>query len=88
MDDIHEYRFSFTRKLVRWIQRESGWLKGNIDSASKGNPRPTSIVFCIRYWFGDLVIAKGSRIKYTTSLVAEAKTIRECLQLCTTNLIL
>lgn len=38
---------------------EIGWLKGNIDGASKGNPRPSSIIFCIRNHGGDLVVAKG-----------------------------
>ncbi|KAH0746169.1 hypothetical protein KY285_007826 [Solanum tuberosum] len=59
-----------------------GWLKCNTDSASRGNPGPSSVAFCVRNHDGNLVGAKGLQIADTSNLVAEAKAICEGLQYC------
>lgn len=45
VDELHRYSNSYTFMLVKWIPLESGWLKGNTDGASEGNPGPSSIAF-------------------------------------------
>ncbi|KAH0712259.1 hypothetical protein KY289_008218 [Solanum tuberosum] len=69
-------------KVVRWIPPPVGWLKCNTDSASRGNPGPSSVAFCVRNHDGNLVGAKGLQIADTSNLVAEAKAICEGLQYC------
>ncbi|KAH0669403.1 hypothetical protein KY285_023565 [Solanum tuberosum] len=54
--------------------------KCNKDGASRGNPAPSSIGFCVRNSFGDIVGAKGLRIQDTTNLVDDAITLKEGLQ--------
>lgn len=73
--------------MISWSPPQSGWLKGNTDGASKENPGPSSIAFCMRDEHGNLVVAQEIKIKNITSLEAEALAIRECLKYCSTNFI-
>ncbi|KAH0698915.1 hypothetical protein KY284_013130 [Solanum tuberosum] len=74
---LDAFRPRFVYKWVKWHPPPSGWLKCNTDGASRGNPRPSVVAFCIINHEGELVIAKGVRILDSTNLVAEAITIRE-----------
>lgn len=58
------------------------WLKCNTVGASKGNLNPSATIFCIRNYIRDLIVEKGVRMEDTTSLVAEARAIKECLMFC------
>lgn len=55
--ELQSCRVSSSYKIVRWIPLETGWLKVNTNGASKGNPCPSSIAFCIRDQNGYLVVA-------------------------------
>lgn len=46
-----------------------GDFKCNSDSASKGNPRPSSGVFCVRDDLGNVVYAERRRFGDKTNLV-------------------
>ncbi|KAH0672976.1 hypothetical protein KY290_025255 [Solanum tuberosum] len=69
-------------RIVRWEPSPPNLLKCNTDGESKGNPGPSSAVFCIRDHSGNLVVAKGYRIQDATNIVAEARAIRESLSYC------
>jgi len=77
---LEKYRPVFHSKVVRWIPPPVGWLKCNTDGASRGNPGPSSVAFCVRNHDGNLVGAKDLQIPDTSNLVAEAKAICEGLQ--------
>lgn len=85
VDELQEIRSHTSFKLIRWNPPKDGWFKGNSDGASKENPGPSSIAFCIRNNKGELMVAKGQRIHNTTSLEAKALAIRECMQYCSDN---
>ncbi|KAH0756408.1 hypothetical protein KY290_026678 [Solanum tuberosum] len=57
------FRPCFETKCVRWYPPDEGWWKVNIDGASKANLRPSAATFCIRDNNGDLVCAKGMKIR-------------------------
>lgn len=57
-----------------------GWLKVNINGASRGNPGRSSICFCMRNEFGDFVYACGKEIPENTNTMAEALAILEALR--------
>lgn len=82
VDDLQAYNSITTVKIVKWSPPDQGWFKGNTDGASRGNPSPSSFVFCIRDHEGNMVVAKGSSIHDTTYLVAEATAIKECSRFC------
>ncbi|XP_075098658.1 uncharacterized protein LOC142175552 [Nicotiana tabacum] len=77
---------NFTPKLkvtkVMWEFPSAGWLKVNMDGASRGNPGRSSIGFCIRNENGDIVKSVGKEIEETTNTVAEVKAIVEALRFC------
>lgn len=85
VDKLQSVRVFYSFKLIKWIPPDNGWRKGNTDCASKGNQGLSSFAFYIRDEYRDLVVAKGSRIKDTTSLEVEAIAIRECLNYCRLN---
>lgn len=85
VDALQEYKPSYQIKVVRWRPSLHEWMKGNTDGASRGNPGPSLCAFCIRNSEGNLIIAKGSRIHDTISIVAEAIAIKECLRFCRDN---
>ncbi|XP_060212032.1 uncharacterized protein LOC132639607 [Lycium barbarum] len=43
-------------RIVKWDFPKPGWYKCNSDGASRGNPRPSSMAFCIRNAVGDLYL--------------------------------
>ncbi|XP_075092121.1 uncharacterized protein LOC142172413 [Nicotiana tabacum] len=59
-----------------------GWYKCNTDGASKGNPGPSSLGFCVRDDEGDVVYARAVDLGVTTNVVAEAKAILQGLEYC------
>ncbi|KAK4716576.1 hypothetical protein R3W88_014914 [Solanum pinnatisectum] len=59
--------------------------EGTQCGAFRGNPGPRAAAFCVRNYEGDLVGAKGVKLAESTSLVAEAMTIKEELQYCWEN---
>ncbi|XP_075083805.1 uncharacterized protein LOC142167791 [Nicotiana tabacum] len=59
-----------------------GWYKCNTDGASKGNPGPSSLGFCVRYDEGDVVHDRTVDLGVTTNVVAEAKAILQRLEYC------
>lgn len=85
MDALQAYKDTFQTIIVRWFPPQNPWLKGNTDGSSRGNSGPSSIAFGIRDVDENLVVAKGSTIPDTTSLVAEVIAIRECLLYCREN---
>ncbi|XP_070054663.1 uncharacterized protein [Nicotiana tomentosiformis] len=67
---------------VTWQLPCHGWYKCNIDEASKGNPGPSSLGFCVRDDEGDVVYARAVDLGVTTNVVAEAKAILQGLEYC------
>ncbi|XP_075107108.1 uncharacterized protein LOC142180085 [Nicotiana tabacum] len=67
---------------VTWQLPCHGWYKCNTDGASKGNPRPSSLGFCVRDDEGDVVYARAVDLGVTTNVVAEAKAILQGLEYC------
>ncbi|XP_019256312.1 PREDICTED: uncharacterized protein LOC109234702 [Nicotiana attenuata] len=57
-----------------------GLYKCNTDGASKGNPGPSSLGFCVRNDKGDVVSARAVDLGVTTNVVAEAKAILQGLE--------
>lgn len=55
----------------------SGWLKCNIDGASRGNPGAIPIKFCVRDSSCDFVGARGLRIYETTNILVVAMALRK-----------
>lgn len=48
VDVLQSYRSSYSFKEVKWMPPETGWVKGNTDGASKGNPRLSSTSFVLQ----------------------------------------
>ncbi|XP_070041628.1 uncharacterized protein [Nicotiana tomentosiformis] len=59
-----------------------GWYKCNTDGASKGNPGPSSLGFCMRDDEGDVVYARVVDLGVKTNVVDEAKAILQGLEYC------
>lgn len=85
VDALQDYMPYYQIKIFRWRPLPHDWMKGNTDGASRGNLGLSSCAFYIRNSKGNLIVAKGSRIHDTTSIVAEAMAIRECLRFCRDN---
>ncbi|XP_075095364.1 uncharacterized protein LOC142173644 [Nicotiana tabacum] len=64
---------------VTWQLPFHGCYKCNIDGASKGNPRPSFLGFCVRDDEGDVVYARAVDLGVTTNVVADAKAILQGL---------
>lgn len=45
---LERYRPKLKIRIVRWFPPPAEWVKCNTDVASRGNPGPSSIAFCIR----------------------------------------
>ncbi|XP_070045233.1 uncharacterized protein [Nicotiana tomentosiformis] len=73
-----------TRKFTWQLPRER-WYKCNTGGASKGNPGPSSLGFCVRDDAGDLIYARSVNLDETTNVVAEAKAILQGLEYCYAN---
>ncbi|XP_019237121.1 PREDICTED: uncharacterized protein LOC109217336 [Nicotiana attenuata] len=67
---------------VTWQLSFHGWYKCNIDGASKGNPGPSSLGFCMRNDEDDVVYARALDLEVTTNVVVEAKAILQGLEYC------
>lgn len=62
-----------------------GTYKYNCDDASKQNPRPSAIGFCIRDDSGNLKYAETKRISDGHNIIAKAKAIKAGLEYCISN---
>ncbi|XP_059306402.1 uncharacterized protein LOC132057820 [Lycium ferocissimum] len=82
---IETYRPYIVSKIVRWNLPMPSWFNCNSDGASRGNPGPSSVAFCIRDSEGDLVHTAARRISYESNLVAEAMALQEGIKYCVTN---
>lgn len=71
MVELEQYNPRISSTVVRWFTPPEGWLKCNTDGASRGNPSPSAIAFCIRNKEGNLLVAKGVKIGETTNLAAK-----------------
>ncbi|XP_016482344.1 uncharacterized protein LOC107803221 [Nicotiana tabacum] len=67
---------------VVWEIPEEGWIKVNTDDASRGNPGRSTIGFCVRDEYEDIVFAEGKEINEATNTEAEAVAIVEALKFC------
>nr|XP_009790799.1 PREDICTED: uncharacterized protein LOC104238200 [Nicotiana sylvestris] len=83
LNKMENYRPILKFNKVTWEFPLAGWIKINIDGASRQNPGRSSIGYCIRNDKGDLVYAVGKEIKETTNTQAEARAILEALRYCT-----
>ncbi|XP_070034166.1 uncharacterized protein [Nicotiana tomentosiformis] len=73
----------FTNMVIHKVNRTLHQLaRCNTDGASKGNPIPSSLGFCVRNNVGDLVYARAVDLGVTTNIVAEAKAILQWLVYC------
>nr|XP_018623243.1 14.7 kDa ribonuclease H-like protein [Nicotiana tomentosiformis] len=79
------YKPILITKRVNWQPPHAGWYKCNTNGASKGNPGPSSIGFCVRDEAGDLVYAKSVDIGVITNVVTEAQAILQGLEYCVTH---
>nr|XP_016513320.1 PREDICTED: uncharacterized protein LOC107830307 [Nicotiana tabacum] len=70
---------------VLWEFPMEGWIKVNIDGASRRNPGRSSIGFCVRDEVGDLRYTLGMEIAEGSNTEAEAVAIVEALKLCKTQ---
>nr|XP_016439059.1 PREDICTED: 14.7 kDa ribonuclease H-like protein [Nicotiana tabacum] len=67
---------------VMWECPSPGWVKVNIDGASRGNPGRSSIEFVLRNEDGDIIYACGKEIQEGTNYEAEARAMLEALRYC------
>lgn len=70
---------------ITWSKPSVGWLKCNTDGASRGNPGPSSVAFCIRISEENLIYAKMKQIGYNTNIYAEALAMKEGIEYCRNN---
>ncbi|XP_059284804.1 uncharacterized protein LOC132038098 [Lycium ferocissimum] len=82
IDYFEQFRPSLKCTIVTWRVPASGWYKCNSDGASRGNPGPSSVAFCIRDDNGDLVYAAAQKIADGNNLVAEAVAIKQGIKYC------
>ncbi|KAF3659724.1 hypothetical protein FXO37_13850 [Capsicum annuum] len=82
MDELQLFRAITSFSMIYWKPLEVGWFIEYTDGASKGNPDPNSIAFCIRDRHGDLLVAQGNRVRDTTSMETEVMAIKACLTYC------
>ncbi|XP_060183099.1 uncharacterized protein LOC132613057 [Lycium barbarum] len=82
--DIIDYFEKFRPVLkcitVKWELPAKGWFKCNSDGASRENPGPNVMAFCVRNDHGDLVYAAGQQIAYGNNLIAEVIAIRQGIE--------
>lgn len=57
-------------------------MKCNTDGVSRGNPRSSAYVFCLRNSHGDLIYAAAENIRITTNVEAELRAILEAIKYC------
>ncbi len=70
----------FECKIIRWERPPNNVMNCNTDDgASKENPEPRLLAFCIRGHNRNLMVAKGFNIQDSTNLMEEARVMRENL---------
>ncbi|XP_019262475.1 PREDICTED: uncharacterized protein LOC109240305 [Nicotiana attenuata] len=74
------YKPVIITRRVTWQLPFQGWYKCNIDGASRGNPGPSSLGFCVRNDEGDLIYAREVDLGETTNVAAEARAIVQGLE--------
>ncbi|XP_060210708.1 F-box protein At3g07870-like [Lycium barbarum] len=82
IDYFEQFRPILKCITVTWRLPARGWYKYNSDGASKENPGPSSVAFCIRNDNGDLVYATAQKIADGNNLVAEAVSIKQGVEYC------
>ncbi|XP_075083488.1 uncharacterized protein LOC142167230 [Nicotiana tabacum] len=65
------YKLILITRRVTWQLPHYGWYKCNTDGASKENPGPSSLGFCVRNDEGNLVYAREVDLGVTTNVVIE-----------------
>ncbi|XP_059295610.1 uncharacterized protein LOC132048947 [Lycium ferocissimum] len=70
------YKPRIVSKIVKWEFPMPRWFKCNSDGASRGNPGPSSVAFCMRNAVGDLQFAESRRISDGSKLLAEAMALQ------------
>lgn len=73
---LEDYTPSVCCKVAYWKPPFSGFYKCNSDGAFRGNPSPSSSVFCIRNEEGVFLYAESIRLEDGTNLVAETIALR------------
>ncbi|XP_019225001.1 PREDICTED: uncharacterized protein LOC109206620 [Nicotiana attenuata] len=76
------YKPVIITRRITWQLPFQGWYKCNTDGASRGNPGPSSLGFCVRNDEGDLIYARAVDLGETTNVVAEARAIVQGLEYC------
>nr|XP_016451168.1 PREDICTED: ribonuclease H-like [Nicotiana tabacum] len=79
---MEQYTPRLKYEKVLWEFPPRGWIKVNTDGACRGNPRRSSIGFCIRDKVGDLIYAKGREISEGTNNESKTVAIVEALKMC------
>lgn len=64
-------------KIIKenWKFPEDGWIKYNIDGASRGNSDIYSYAFCLRGGHSDLMYSQGAKLEDSSNIEAEAYVI-------------
>ncbi|PHT26311.1 hypothetical protein T459_35736 [Capsicum annuum] len=58
--------------MVQWDNPDEGWVRCNMDGASKVKPRMSSYEFCIRDSKGNLIDGKAHNIGFNNNMEAES----------------
>uniref|UniRef100_A0A1U7XZ22 Uncharacterized protein LOC104241643 n=1 Tax=Nicotiana sylvestris TaxID=4096 RepID=A0A1U7XZ22_NICSY len=82
---LEQYTPKLNYTKVLWELPSQGWIKVNIDGASRGNPGRSSVGFVLRNEEGNVVYACGKEIQEGSNSVAEARAILEALKYCVGN---
>ncbi|XP_060216354.1 uncharacterized protein LOC132643852 [Lycium barbarum] len=79
---LHAYSPKLKVIQVCWKPPDNGWIKCNIDGASRGNPGRSSWSFCVRNSDGDLIYAQAKEMKdgHFSNTHAEVEAILQALR--------
>ncbi|KAL0444924.1 UNVERIFIED_CONTAM: putative ribonuclease H protein [Sesamum latifolium] len=69
--------------IVYWKKTNVGWVKLNIDRASRGNPGTSGAGGIVRNHMGQVLFAFTEPLGITNNIVAKLKALLRGLQLCT-----
>ncbi|KAG5610943.1 hypothetical protein H5410_022224 [Solanum commersonii] len=70
IDVLQDNRTTSVTRIVKWVPPPNPWFKETLMVPQEGTLYQVYLAFCIRNGEGDLVVARVSRIKDTTSLKA------------------
>lgn len=79
---LEKYTPTLQITKVIWEYPRPGWVKVNIDGASRGNPGRSSIGLMLRNEEGDVLYAYGKEAHEGSNTKAEAKAILEAMRYC------